>query len=59
MADIINLRMARKARKRGEDARVAEENRARFGRTTGEKLKQVRELSRMASELDGAKREQD
>jgi hypothetical protein len=36
MADIINLRRARKARSRAEAEKRAEENRVRFGRTKHE-----------------------
>lgn len=59
MTDIINLRMARKARKRSADAQAAAQNRAHYGRTKGEKLSEARERARMASELDGARRESD
>ncbi|NNM71507.1 DUF4169 family protein [Enterovirga aerilata] len=39
MAEIINLRQARKARERAEAERQAERNRAKFGLTKAEKKK--------------------
>ena len=39
MAEIINLRMARKAKQRADAAQTAAENRARFGRNKGEKAR--------------------
>jgi hypothetical protein len=59
LADIVNLRMARKARKRSEEARMAEQNRASFGRTKGERQAQEHELRRQDAALDGARRETD
>lgn len=59
MADIVNLRMARKARKRSEDARMAEQNRASFGRTKGERQAQEQDRRRQDALLDGARREPD
>jgi len=41
MTEIVNLRLARKARQRSEAAAAAAENRARFGRTRGEKAQQA------------------
>ena len=57
MTEIINLRQARKAKKRAADAAVAASNRARFGRTKGEKQKQDAEAVRQARELEGKRRE--
>ncbi|WP_369695438.1 DUF4169 family protein [Jiella marina] len=57
MAEIVNLRQARKARKRQDEAQRAEENRKRFGRTKSEKTLQSREAQRAEALLDGAKRE--
>lgn len=59
MAEIINLRQARKAARRKQDEASASANRAKFGRTRAERLAQTRELERSARLLDGAKREQD
>ncbi|WP_214469767.1 DUF4169 family protein [Mesorhizobium sp. dw_380] len=37
MADIVNLRLARKQKARAEKVRIAEQNRALHGRTNAEK----------------------
>ena len=57
MVEIINLRSARKARKRADAEQQAAENRARFGRTKQERLKQDQESDRHERTLVGAKRE--
>ncbi|MDE2447027.1 MAG: DUF4169 family protein [Alphaproteobacteria bacterium] len=56
-ADIINLRLKRKAKKRDEAAEKAAENRVVFGRSKAEK--RVTEFDRMKEKtvLDGKKRE--
>lgn len=59
MAEIVNLRMARKARKRADHTRKAEANRADFGRTRGERASAEHERERMDAALDGAKLEKD
>lgn len=59
MAEIINLRQARKVRQRVAGERTAAANRAKFGQTKGEKAKQQAEAEREARKLDGAKREED
>jgi hypothetical protein len=59
MAEIINLRQARKARKRVDDAQQAAENRAKFGRTRGEKERDRIEAERQARFIEGAMREED
>lgn len=59
MAEIINLRQARKAAKRKQDEASAAANRAKFGRTKAERLALTSEQDRAARLLDGAKREQD
>lgn len=43
MAEIINLRQARKAKKRDARETAAAENRAKFGRTKAEKQKSLQE----------------
>lgn len=58
MAEIVNLRLARKARKRAGSEQAAAENRALFGQTKGAKLRQQAEAKRQARELDGARRDQ-
>ncbi|MGK2910535.1 MAG: DUF4169 family protein [Sphingobium sp.] len=59
MADIINLRMARKARKRLDAAQTASENRARFGQKRIERLKRESEVDRQKRVLGGARRDPD
>jgi len=58
MAEVINLRLARKARARADAAQQAAENRALHGQTKAEKTKLAREAKRSARLLDGAKREE-
>ncbi|AVF05392.1 MULTISPECIES: DUF4169 family protein [Devosia] len=58
MAEIINLRTARKNKTRAEKVATAEQNRAKFGRTKAEKLKGAREKSRAEKHVDGHKREE-
>lgn len=57
MAEIINLRQARKQRARAAAERKADANRAHFGRTGAEKQASRMENDRQARKLDGAKRE--
>lgn len=57
MAEIINLRQARKARGRAAAERQAEANRAKFGRTKAEKAREKSESDARARLLDGARRE--
>ena len=59
MAEIVNLRMARKARDRARAAQQAQENRAKFGRTKAQKAKERAEAERLAREIEGARRETD
>ncbi|MDB5706430.1 MAG: hypothetical protein JWN66_3546 [Sphingomonas bacterium] len=56
MADIINLRSARKARARAEKDAAASANRQLFGQTREEKRAVRDEQERVARLLDGAKR---
>ena len=37
MGDVVNLRRARKAKARGDDAKLADANRLKFGRTKAER----------------------
>ena len=57
MADIVNLRTARKRKARAADARVADDNRLRHG--TPKAVRQAAEAERTdaARKLDGLKRE--
>jgi hypothetical protein len=56
MVDIVNLRLARKAKARQEAAATASANRAAFGRTKAEKHGTTADKARTARALDGAKR---
>lgn len=58
MAEIINLRQARKTLKRAEAERLAAENRLKHGRTKVEKRAETAERHRQEALLDGARREQ-
>ena len=57
MADIVNLRRARKARDRDAAATQAAVRRAAHGRTKAEKDGDAAEAARRDALLDGAKRE--
>jgi hypothetical protein len=59
MSDVVNLRQARKARKRAEDAVTAAANRAKFGQGKAVKRQQQDDAARQTRLLDGAKRERD
>lgn len=57
MAEIINLRQARKARDRAGKAATADANRAAHGRTLAERERTEAEEERRDHLLDGARRE--
>jgi hypothetical protein len=57
VAEIVNLRRARKAKARGEREASAQENRRRFGRTKAEKAKEVAEREKAARTLDDHRRD--
>jgi hypothetical protein len=57
VAEIVNLRQARKQKVRAEKARAAGENRAAFGRNKGEREKQRRLAEQTERHLDGHRRE--
>ncbi len=59
MAEIINLRSARKARDRAAQEQRAAENRAKFGRTKAEKTYDRIEAERAERAQDGARLERD
>lgn len=59
MAEIINLRQARKARDRDAAVKQAAANRALHGETKGEKLRRKQETERLRKTVDGARREDD
>ena len=54
MAEIVNLRLARKARDRAQAEQDAAANRAKFGRTKAQKAQQESDAARQARTLDGA-----
>jgi hypothetical protein len=57
MPEIVNLRLARKARQRSEAERQAAANRASHGETKGEKLRRRQAAERLARTVDGARRD--
>ncbi|WBH17942.1 DUF4169 family protein [Sphingomonas radiodurans] len=57
MGEVINLRRARKARARVDEAAKAGANRVKFGRTKGERDAVSNALTRSERALDGVKRE--
>jgi len=59
MAEIVNLRMARKARARASDKAQADANRARHGQSKAERAATESELARIERTVDGARREKD
>jgi hypothetical protein len=59
VAEIVNLRLARKARQREEAERQAAANRAKHGESKGEKLRRRQEIDRHSRTVDGARREDD
>jgi hypothetical protein len=58
MAEIVNLRQARKAKARAGKEAEAATNRAKFGRTTAEKQLEAAKQSIEGKRLDGHKREE-
>jgi hypothetical protein len=59
MAEIVNLRLARKAKQRGEAESRAAANRSKHGETKGEKLRRQQAAERLARTIDGARRDDD
>ena len=59
MAEIINLRMARKAKRRTDKEQAAAANRAQSGQSKATRLARKQEVDRAGRMLDGAKRDQD
>ena len=55
MAEIINLRQAKKRRAREEKTAKAEANRVRFGRSKPERKESDAEREKAARDLDGKK----
>lgn len=57
MAEIINLRMARKHKARAEKEAQAEQNRIAFGRTKAEKQQTAAEKALADKRIDGHRRD--
>jgi Domain of unknown function (DUF4169) len=57
MADIVNLRAARKVKDRDLARAKGDENALKFGRTKAEKALEKARAEKLARDLDGAKRE--
>lgn len=57
MAEVINLRLARKARTRSKAADQAAANRALHGQTRAERQRQQTEAARTVSRLDAHQRD--
>lgn len=57
MAEIINLRAARKAKDRLDARAKGDENAVKFGRSKAEKALDKARAEKLARGLDGAKRE--
>ncbi|CCQ73565.1 DUF4169 family protein [Magnetospira sp. QH-2] len=57
MAELVNLRQARKQKARAAKEKKAAANRAKFGRGKVEKLKDRVAASKAEKDLDGKKRE--
>ena len=55
MGEVVNLRQARKAKRRATEATTAAANRAAFGRTKAEKSAERLDRERAERALDGAK----
>lgn len=55
MAEIINLKAARKAKARAEKERTADVNRAKFGRTKDERARADAEKEQIGRTLEGAR----
>ncbi|MCJ1962041.1 DUF4169 family protein [Novosphingobium mangrovi (ex Hu et al. 2023)] len=59
MAEIVNLRMARKAKARADARAQAEEARARHGASKATREKTSTEIARLERTVEGARREKD
>ena len=58
MADIINLRMARKQKARADKEAQAQQNRITFGRTKAEKQQAAAEKALADKRIDGHRRDE-
>lgn len=59
MGDVVNLRIHRKRKARGEREALAAENRARFGRSKADKAQDAALAELAERRLDGHRRETD
>ena len=59
MGEVVNLRIARKRRRREDEARLADENRIRHGLSKAEKAAARIERRRSEMTLDGHRRSKD
>lgn len=59
MAELINLRLARKAKARADARQVAATNRAKHGLSKAERTRQKIDADRDARTFDGARREKE
>ena len=57
MAEVVNLRAARKARDRAAKKAEADQNAVKFGRTKTEKLRETATAEKAQRDLDGHARE--
>lgn len=57
MADIVNLRAARKAQTRAKARAQADENAAKFGRTKAQRTAEAAQAAKARAALDGHLRE--
>ena len=57
MGEIVNLRLARKARARRAAAATADVNRAAFGRTKAERARDAADRAKVERVLDQARRD--
>jgi hypothetical protein len=58
MNEVVNLNRVRKKKAAMSKDKAAAENRAKFGRTKGEKQRQRAEKARAEKALEGAKRDE-
>jgi hypothetical protein len=58
MAEVINLRQARKHKARAEKDATSEQNRKKFGRTKAQKQVEAAEKARAEKHIEGHKRDE-
>ena len=57
MGEVVNLRLARKAKRRAEKETTAAADRAAFGRSKAERAAAKADADRLGRDLDGARRD--